>query len=324
MEKMQILEKMRLTKDKNLYYECSLEQVCDFNFITEIINIFKDDFDFVDEVAENYVKFIPEDGIESNPEFIELCMLLGQYVPEGHQYYEFYTNRLNGIYSIFLLHVMMVKDEFPDVSELGFSILMDDHGDRPNILDYFATRLMNELYHCNPCGTFEDLIHKHCDNPVNIMNEGYVDFFVRNLYGVDGSLSYYVFDHPYLLDELVKELDTICLNWDSYEERLSNKCVSVVRDWVLKKQAENTYGEDFDYVQAMNELIVSLNFSSMFGLDKKDVYANISKVVSFGSATFKKDLKVIIDKVLKDRLTITELDNLVLEEDSGPKKELRP
>ena len=30
-------------KDKNLYYECSLEQICDFNFITEIINIFKDE-----------------------------------------------------------------------------------------------------------------------------------------------------------------------------------------------------------------------------------------------------------------------------------------
>lgn len=323
MEKKQILEKMRLTKDKNLYYECSLEQVCDFNFITEIINIFKDDFDFVDEVAENYVKFIPAEDIESNPEFIELCMLLGQYVPEGHQYYEFYTNRLEGIYNIFLLHVMMVKDHFPDVSELGFSILMEDHKGRNNILDYFAKRIMNTVYHCDACGSFEDLIHKYCDNAVNIMNEGYVDFFVRNLYGVDGSLSYYVFDHPYLLDELVKELDTICLNWDLYEERLSNKCVLIIKDWVLKKQAENAYGEDFDYVQAMNELIISLNFSSMFGLDKKDVYANRSKVVSFGSATFKKDLKVIIDKVLMDRLTITELDNLVLEEDSGPKKELR-
>lgn len=324
MEKVDLLNLMRTTKNKDLYYNCSLELLCNFDFITEVIKIFKDDFEFVDEVAERYAKFIPAEEIESNPEFIELCMLLGQYVPEGHQYYEFYTNRLNGIYSIFLLHVMMVKDEFPDVSELGFSILMDDHGDRPNILDYFATRLMNELYHCNPCGTFEDLIHKHCDSPVNIMNEGYVDFFVRNLYGVDGSLSYYVFDHPYLLDDLSKELDNICVNWDEYEKRLSNKCVSVIKNWVLEKQTEKAYGDDFDYIQAMNELVISMNFASIFGLDKKEVYANRSKIVSFGSATFKKDLKVIVNKVLFDRLTIFELDNLVLDEDSGPKKELRP
>ena len=61
----------------------------------------------------------------------------------------------------------------------------------------------------------------------------------------------------------------------------------------------------------------------MFGLDKKEVYSKRSKILSFGSATFKKDLKVILDKVLFERLTITELDSLVLE-DSGPKKELRP
>ena len=60
----------------------------------------KDDFDFVDEVAEQYVKFIPEEDISSNPQFIELCMLLGQYVPEGlmqevkkfEEAFEFYKN----------------------------------------------------------------------------------------------------------------------------------------------------------------------------------------------------------------------------------------
>ena len=289
-----------------------------------MIKIFKDDFDFIDDVAESYVKFIPEDDIESNPEFIELCMLLGQFVPEGHQYYEFYNNRLNGIYSIFLLHVLMVRDQFDDVSQLGFSILMDDHGDRPNILNYFAIRLMNELYHCNECGNFEDLIHKNCESADNIMDEGYVDFFVRNLYGVDSSLSYYVFENSYLLDDLVKELDMICLNWSSYEKRLSDKVVHIVRNWVLEKKAQEAYGDDFDYIQAMNEQVVQMGFSSMFGLDRKEVFAKRSKILTFGWARFKSDLKVIMEKVLFERLTITELDNLVLEENDGPKKELRP
>ena len=53
------------------------------------------------------------------------------------------------------------------------------------------------------------------------MNEGYVDFFVRNLYSVDASLSYYVFEHTYLLDVLVEELDASCVGWDKYEERLT-------------------------------------------------------------------------------------------------------
>jgi hypothetical protein len=251
-------------------------------------------------------------------------MLLGQYVPKGHPYYEFYTNRLDGIYSIFLLHVMMVKDQFDDVSELGFSILMDDHKDRKNILDYFAKRLMDELYHKNPCGDFEDLIHKHCDSPENIYAEGFEAFFIRNLYGVDESLSYYVFDHSYLLSDLIDELDEICENWCDYEENLSYRCVEIVKEWVSKRESESTYGNDFNYQQAMNEVILSMNFCEMFGLNRREVYANQSKILSFGMARFKKDLKAVIDKVLMNRMTLTELDNLNLDGEEGPKKVLKP
>ena len=324
MEKMQLLNRIRVTKDKDLYYGCSLDLLSDFDFITEVIKIFKDDFDFIDEVAESYVKYIPEEDINSNPEYIELCMLLGQYVPEGHQYYEFYTNRLDNIYSMFLLHVMLVKEELEGVSELGFSILKEDYGERKNILDYFATRLMNELYHKNPCGSFEDLIHKHCDSSENIQQEGYEEFFIRNLYGVDDALSYYVFDNPQLLKNLIVELDVICNNWYLYEDKLTARCVEVVKEWVSKKQKDNSYGNDFDYIQAMNEVILSMNFCEMFGLNRREVFANKSKVISFNSARFKTDLKEVMNKVLMKRMTLFELSNLNLDSESAQKKVLKP
>ncbi len=325
MDAQEILIKMKKSLDVNLYYECSEELKRNFDFITEVIKIYKDDFDFVDEVAESYVKYIPEEDINGNPKYIELCMLLGQYVPKGHSYYEFYTSRLDNIYSMFLLHVMMVKDQFDDVSELGFSILIDDYGSRPNILDYFATRLTNERYCCNPCGSFEDLIHKNCRSADNIREEGYLDFFARNLYDVDQALSYYVFDNSYLLEDLITELDRICDNWDDYEQKLSNKCVSVIKNWVQKCAEESIYGDDFSYEQAMNEVIVSMNFCGIFGLDRKSITIKRGKVISFGSINFKKDLKAVIDKVLMQRLTITELENINLdEEEIGVKKVLKP
>ena len=105
MDMNQILDKMRATKDNSLYYECSLELFSNFDFITEVINIFCDDFDFIDEVAEAYVKFIPEEEIPSHPEYMELCILLGQYIPLEHPNYEFYTTRLENYYCTFLLYL---------------------------------------------------------------------------------------------------------------------------------------------------------------------------------------------------------------------------
>ena len=289
------------------------------------MNIFCDDFDFIDEVAEAYVQFIPEGEIPSHPEYMELCILLGQYVPSEHPNYEFYTTRLENYYCTFLLYLKLVKGKMKGVSELGFSILISDYKGRKNILDYFAGRLMDELYHKNHCGSFEDLIHKHCESPQNIEVEGYEQFFVRSLYGVDKNLSYYVFENPHLLCDLIDELDEICENWYEYEDELSFRCVEIIKDWVSKKENENAYGDDFDYTQVMNEVIVSMNFGKMFGLDRKQVAINTSRIISFGSARFKQDLKEVINKVLMERLTLSELNNLKLdEEEPDAKKVLKP
>jgi hypothetical protein len=144
------------------------------------------------------------------------------------------------------------------------------------------------------------------------------------LYGVDEKLSYYVFDNPHLLKNLIEELDEICENWYIYEDELSARCVDVIKEWVCKKSEEETYGNDFNYEQAMNEVLLSMNFCKMFGLNRRDVYANQSKILSFGSARFKKDLKEVINKVLMERLTLFELNNLNLDSDEGPKKVLQP
>ena len=74
----------------------------------------------------------------------------------------------------------------------------------------------------------------------------------------------------------------------------------------------------------MNEVLLSMNFCEMFGLNRREVFANQSKILSFGSARFKKDLKEVINKVIMNRMTLTELDNLNLDSEEGPKKVLKP
>ena len=56
----------------------------------------------------------------------------------------------------------------------------------------------------------------------------------------------------------------------------------------------------------------------------KNISTNQSKILSFGMARFKKDLKIVINKVLMERMTMTELDNLNLDGEEGPKKVLKP
>ena len=107
---------------------------------------------------------------------------------------------------------------------------------------------------------------------------------------------------------------------DPYETKSIDE--EIVR--LTGKESESTYGNDFDYQQAMNEVLLSMNFCEMFGLNRREVYANQSKILSFGSARFKKDLKAVIDKVLMKRMTLFELNSVNLDGEEGPKKVLKP
>jgi hypothetical protein len=147
-------------------------------------------------------------------------------------------------------------------------------------------------------------------------------FVGKNVYVSRDSLKLKSSD--YLLSDLIDELDLICENWYIYEDNLTSRCVEIIKEWVDKKESDKSYGTDFDYRQAMNEVVLSMNFCKMFDLNRKEVYANQSKVLSFGMARFKKDLRVVIDKVIMKRMTLFELKNINLDDEEGPKKVLRP
>lgn len=311
-DKKELLRIMTLIKDRNLYYECPEEYKNDYDFLTKVIEIYKDDFAFVEEIAEAYVKKnIPAEEMESNEEYVELCMLMGMYVPEDYPVYEFYKERLEGIYKYFLLHVMMKKElDEEEVSNTGFSILVRDYEGRRVILDYFALRFIDELYH-KTFGNFEDIVHLNCESAYNIEKEGFEDFFIRNLYPVDPYLSKYVFDNPHLLSDMVLEMEAICDNWDNYEEEVLELSKRIVKDWVVDKRENLTYGDDFEYYQAYREVIINMGLDRLFGIDRKFNKKSKTNVVSFGEGLFKKDLKKVVDTVFEKK-TLGDLNNVLV------------
>ncbi len=319
MEKDLLLKQMQLSRDKNLFYDCSSELKNDFDFVTEVMKIFKDDFDFIDEIAEDFYRGVSVDDIQNSREFLELSILLGQFVPEGHPYYELYTSRLNGIYNTYLMNVAIFKRQEMKISELGFSMLVSQYGDRANVLDYFASRMMYEIYHKNPNGTFEDLIHAGFDEFYYIEEEGYEEFFIRNLTSVDYELGNYLASREDLLEDMVDELTFVGDNWETYNEELLFLSVEIVNNWLDKCTLEQTYG-DILYSEEFKKVILSKRLGKVFGISKDDVSRERSNVVDFNAHLFKNELKKLIDKVFVEGQTLTQLQALVNPEDDKSKK----
>lgn len=317
MNKILLLKDIRDTKDKNLYFTYRRELNSNFYSFVEVIKIFKDDFKFIFEIAEDYL----QDVVNADYRFIELSILLAEFVPEDSEWYELCKNRLDGIYSAFLFRAM-VKSFNNDISKLGFSLLQNEYRKRKTILDYFAKRMMKEIYFCNSLGTLEDLIHLEYDDFKDIKNEGYENFFIRNLTNIDYSLGNYIKQNKNFLNELLVQIEEIEKNWDFYKEELLRVRVMLVNNWVEQQVERKIYGDSFDYNQAFMEVVCSLKLSKLFFDDINEVKMAKSSVIAFSSLTFKRDLKSFIEKVFDDKVSLSQLKSFKVDEES-PKKLLK-
>lgn len=213
-----------------------------------------------------------------------------------------------------------MKEAGEDISRLGFSLLFKDEYGK-NVIDFFVVTVVEQILFSNSVGTFEDILHKSYDELVFYCEEDY-EFFLISLFTIqDYYLGKYISTNRELLDKYVKELKNVEKNWFNYEKRLLDISVEKVKNWVSEKSLRLEYGNDFSYEKAFIEVIRSLKLTKQFGIEK---YFNIegkSNVISFSSGLFKRDLKNILEKIfLSDKLTITEIGNLSLEEVMNNKK----
>ena len=305
----EILINLEASRDKEIYYSCPEELKSNFYFIVEVIEIFKDDFDFIMEVAESYLKYIPKEEIENSKEYLELSILLGENVPEGHPYYEYYKVILECLFAGIFSEMVVAKDYLPGVSDCGFSLLMNVYKGRENVLNYFAKRLIECVYYHNSLGSLEELVHKNYEDFGDIVEEGYEEFFIRNLTDVDYSLGEYLASNMNLLEEVCERLDYVGNNWEHYEEDYTDFITSLVRNWLEIRKEAQVYGEYFDYEQSFNEVLVSERLDKLFGLDRHEVLSKKSNIINIELARFRRDLRTYLDKIFpkEGRLTMTEM-----------------
>ena len=128
-----MLQVMERSKDKNMYDLCSDSVKNDYGFVYEVINLFKDDLEFVCLVADNYIDSLSEAEKIHGTSYPEINILmsslcgksLNQYSISAAGFYEYERHR--ALVSIGRVDDLEVK-ELPEKKFVGatpfFYVLM--------------------------------------------------------------------------------------------------------------------------------------------------------------------------------------------------------
>ncbi len=312
MNKEEFLKSLRAFKNRQMYKECPEEWKQDYDFVMEVVKIFRDDFLFAESVAQKFINSLNLKHLEEDYRFLELIITLSYIAKPGTYEYIIYQKKALMIYNVIMSSILLLKDSTKN-DDSSFRLVQRMFGDRKIIIDFIARTMTESIFNMGPHGNLEDLIHLSFDEFPMRDEEIFEEFLVDNVEQLEPVLAEYLDENNYLLHELVDELGRISNNWYAYNSDVVDACVKVVDRWFTHVSEEELYGNDFDYEQALGEVIVSEKLDQAFGIDKKEIIENRNKnnVISFSSMPFKKDLITLIRTLFVNHQTLTGVKNAV-------------
>lgn len=254
-----MLEVMKFTRDKKMYNLCSDTVKRDGYFVKNIIMMFKDDCEFIVDVADNYFDRKHAESSEFNIDDDEIVILLSNIVLENDEYDEEllqYTLKAQVIYS----EVMSLTLEDDDKS-VDFSCIELIYDGSKIMKDFFATQMLSELLYDNDNYTLESLIHSNIKSLDNF-DKNSVEFLINYIKSVDESLGIYLCYNPGMLQNVKKSLGFIKKNWNRYINKINSEKMLMVSEEYDKFEFET--GVSLDKLETLKTIFGNIGLSDIF------------------------------------------------------------
>jgi len=235
------------TNDSKIYNLCSDEIKKDYDFVKYLILKFRNNSEFITEVAEYYLN-----NTDSEIERIELNILMSILLPnELSSKYEissetaYYTKRVE-------IEIEKAKDlNLESMIGEGFLLIFDSYNCSDIILKYYAENMINEIIRDNNIN-FETMLHNQFKTPDKIDKIGVNNYIINFIGYYDSMLGSYVSSHLDLINNIRNKIKNIQINWDRYntidEAKRYNSMLCMVHNYMEMSESNMSESDILYYV----------------------------------------------------------------------------
>lgn len=301
-----MIDVINVSNDKSFYYFAEDNVKKDYKFIRFIINKFKDNEKLISLAANTYIE-----NQNNESDYIELLITMVNLIKnKNSDNYKKYKLLLETSFKSKRLKIELAKlkvdEELSDKIGMGFLTIYDDFINRPIILDYYATKIIEDIFEEYDIN-LEKYLHKRFKSFEKIEQIGIKKYILEFISLYDEMLSSYISSHVYLLDDIIKQIATIKQNWNNYieinERKKYNEILDKVHEYMEYESVDYySLGETHllylvaanlgiadtlqkydslsseDYQSIMEEIKYTLNISKLSFNDQID-YNNIKKII---------------------------------------------
>ena len=171
-----MLDVIKKTKDKNFYNLCSDDLKHDYEFVSALLDMFKDDTKFIVSVADEFVSYFRSESIgpmisdEDERDVLDVLMTVCDLIPDKYDKSSFkYRVILSVMISTRLVDIERVRIEnegdyeFTKEFGCGFISVFDSFNSSIKVTDRFACEFLNNIFSKDYCD-LEEYLHGKFNN----------------------------------------------------------------------------------------------------------------------------------------------------------------
>ena len=226
-----MLDVIKLTKDKRIYELCDDDLKNDVVFIENLLEIFKKDFEFCYRIVNDSLNNISEvDKIN-----LYIIMINNfKKIDDDRLYVMKLTVNLFYLENMIENYICIDKLNSREKREfgLGFLTILHDFNDKPIVKDYFAKRLLDEIY--ESIDLYKH-IHLRFNNKEELLKIGIKKYICNSVYGYDEYLAGYIESSNVTL-ELENKIKKILDDFSEFEEDKLYYIVDIILDFAYDNE----------------------------------------------------------------------------------------
>ena len=272
------------TNDHKFYRFCSDNLKRDYNFVKFYVNKFKNNIDAIDAAATYYLEHSTDEV--SNFELKIVMIELTKEYPKIALNYGLCleVNYINQLIYKELINESINDEYIKTMVGYGFSLIFEKYGSSEIIMDYYALRIVDEIYESNK-EDFETKLHIHFKNPVEIDKSNINGFLIDYISNHDLLLSKYVQNKTNLLKPLKDGIFYLKLKWNVYDSdfyRYRYEQISRIYD-EFKNNTNNEFILNYSFYAILDVLLDDLNAKDNFAgiADEVDGYLEPTENINY-------------------------------------------
>ena len=245
------------SNDEKMYNFCSDELKQDYEFIKYVILKFRNNIQFITEVADCFL-----DNTNTDLERTELVIIMDNLTQNNEKNVK-YKMLSEVIFSGKRLEIELGKRHLNDENTsneigMGFLLIYDSYMSSEIVLNYYATKIIEDIFKEYDID-LERMLHSKFKNANQINEQGLNNYMINFISLYDPMLSSYLCTHLNLLIPLKNKIISIQNNWDKYNDKEEikkfNLIIERVHDYVMKH--DSMFSEEFLLYHISNSLGIS-------------------------------------------------------------------